>query len=180
MSTDSKKPKLKRALVLTADRFEDMELFFPIFRLLEIGVSVKVAAPSEKVIAGENGYSIKPDLTFDQVNPEQFNLLIIPGGAKDGAPRTVSQSAKAIEITTHFMSSNKLVAAICHGLYVLAAANVLKGRKATGYWEDGVPEAIKKAGGQYEDAEVIVDGNLITSRWPMDLPAFMRAIVKTI
>lgn len=168
----------KEAVILTADKFEDMELFFPLFRLEEAGWHVDVAAPEKKEINGEHGYTIEPSLTFDEVNPDDYDLLIIPGGSPDGAPATVRKIKKVQEITKSFFEKDKLVASICHGPWTLASSNVVKNRHLTSYWEDGVPEDIQAAGGVWEDKEVVVDGNLITSRWPMDLPAFMREIMK--
>jgi len=152
------------AIILTADQFEDMEVFFPYFRLLEEGVKVHVAAPSKETIHGEHGYALNPDKTMDEVDPDDYDLLIIPGGSPDGAPRAL----------------NKSVASICHGPYTLVSANVIKGRHLTSYWHDGVPAEIEAAGGVYEDKEVVVDGNLITSRWPPDLPAFMREVMNSV
>lgn len=166
----------KRAVILTADKFEDMELFFPLFRLQEMGWDVDVAAPEKSLISGEHGYTLEPDLTIADVNPGNYDLLFIPGGFPDGAPATVRKNKQAREITKAFFEQNKLVASICHGPWTLADAGVLKGRHLTSYWHDGVPEDVKAAGGIWEDKEVVVDGNLITSRWPMDLPAFMRAV----
>jgi protease I len=168
----------KKAVILTADKFEDMELFFPLFRLLEAGWHVDVAAPKKKEISGEHGYSIEPALTIDEVNPDNYDLLIIPGGFPDGAPATVRKIKKAQEITKSFFQKNKLVASICHGPWTLASSDVIKNRHLTSFWHDGVPEDIKAAGGVWEDKEVVVDGNLITSRWPPDLPAFMRELMK--
>ncbi|MCE8426645.1 MAG: type 1 glutamine amidotransferase [Candidatus Methanoperedens sp.] len=174
------KEQTKKAVILTADRFEDMELFFPLFRLLEMGWYVDVAAPNKKEISGEHGYTFNPTITIDEVNPDNYDLLIIPGGFPDGAPATVRKIKKAQDITKSFFERNKLVASICHGPWTLASADVINGRRLTSYWNDGVPEDIKAAGGKWEDKEVVVDGNLITSRWPMDLPAFMREIVKKV
>jgi protease I len=168
------------AIILTADQFEDMEVFFPYFRLLEEGVEVHVAAPSKETIHGEHGYALNPDKTLDEVDPDDYDLLIIPGGFPDGAPTTVRKHPNAISITKSFFAKNKSVASICHGPYTLVSANVVEGRHLTSYWHDGVPEEIKAAGGVYEDKEVVVDGNLITSRWPPDLPAFMREIMKSV
>lgn len=170
----------KKAVILTADKFEDMELFFPLFRLIEAGWHVDVAAPKKKEIGGEHGYSIEPSLTIDEVDPDKYELLIIPGGFPDGAPATVRKIKKAQEITKSFFKKDKLVASICHGPWTLASADVIKNRHLTSFWHDGVPEEIKAAGGVWEDKDVVVDGNLITSRWPMDLPAFMREIMKKI
>jgi protease I len=176
----AKAPRV-RALILTADRFEDMELFFPYFRLLEEGFQVDVAAPRKQKLTGENGYIFENvDLTFAQVNPDNYDLLVIPGGQPQGAPTTVRKNKNALEITKAFFGANKPAAVICHGPYTLASAGVIKGRHLTGYWYDGVPEEITAAGGIYEDKEVVVDGNLVTSRWPADLPAFMRETMKMI
>ena len=172
--------KKLKAIILTADKFEDMEVFFPYFRLLEEGLEVDIAAPQKGHIHGEHGYSLEIEKTFDQVNPKDYDLLILPGGSPDGAPRTVSKNIKAQKITKFFFDDNKAVAAICHGPYTLISSGVVKGRKVTSFWGDGVPEELKKAGADYEDTEVVVDKNLITSRYPMDLPVFMREIMKLI
>jgi protease I len=170
-----------RAIILTANRFEDMELFYPYFRLLEEGIQVDVAAPRKQKLTGEHGYVFENvDLSFARVNPEAYDLLLLPGGAPDGAPARVRKSRNAQYIAQAFFAKNKPVAAICHGPYTLISANVIKGKHLTGYWYDGVPDEIKAAGGLYEDKEVVVDGNLVTSRWPADLPAFMRETMKMI
>lgn len=174
------KKSQKRAVILTADKFEDMEVFFPLFRLLEMGWKVDIAAPKRESISGEHGYALEPMITINEVNPDNYDLLIIPGGFPDGAPATVRKIKKAQEITKSFFEKNKPVASICHGPWMLAAADVIRGRHLTSYWQDGVPEDIKAAGGIWEDKEVVVDGNLITSRYPMDLPDFMREVAKKI
>jgi protease I len=151
----------KKGVILTADKFEDMELFYPLFRLKEAGWEVDVAAPKKSEISGEHGYTIEPSLTIDEVDPDNYDLLIIPGGFPDGAPATVRKIKKAQQITKAFFAKDKPVASICHGPWTLASS-----------------EDIKAAGGIWEDKEVVVDGNLVTSRWPMDLPAFMRKTMK--
>ena len=170
----------KKAVVLTADKFEDMEVFFPVFRLMEEGWQVDVAAPKIKEIHGENGYALMPDKTIDDVNPDEYDLLIIPGGSPSGAPATVRKIKKAQDIAKSFFKNNKPVGSICHGPWTLASADVVKGRHLTSYWHDGVPEDVKAAGGIWEDKDVVVDGNLVTSRYPMDLPVFMREVMKMV
>jgi protease I len=172
-----------KALILTADKFEDMEFFFPYFRLLEEGLEVDVAAPKKGHIEGEHGYGFEVEKTFDEVQPEDYDLLLIPGGSPNGAPSVVRKNTRAQAIAKSFFNLNKPVSSICHGPWLLASAGLVNGRHLTAYWHDGVPEDIKKAGGMYEDREVVVDGNLVTSRYPGDLPAFMREtmrMVKTI
>ena len=168
-----------RAIILTADLFEDFELFVPYFRMMEAGVAVDVAAPAKEKLNGENGYIFENvDLTFDEVDPAYYDILFIPGGHPHGAPTTVRNSASAQEIARAFFAANKPVAAICHGPYLLVSANLVAGRHLTSFWGDGVPDELKRAGALYEDKEVVVDGNLVTSRWPQDLPAFMREVMR--
>jgi len=169
-----------RALILTANEFEDMELFFPYFRMLEDGVQVDIAAPTKGHIEGEHGYDLEVEKSFDDVNPEDYDLLLIPGGSPDGAPSVVRKDVRAHTIARSFFRSNKPVSSICHGPWLLASSGVVNGRHLTSYWNDGVPDDIKKAGGIYEDREVVVDGNLVTSRYPGDLPAFMRETMRMV
>lgn len=172
---------MKKAVILTADQFEDMEVMYPMFRLVEEGWQVDVAAPTKKEIHGEFGYGqLIPDITIEKVDPDKYDLLVIPGGSPEGAPAKVRKIKKAHEITQSFFSKNKPVASICHGPWTLADADVIKGRRLTCFWHDGVPESVKKAGGKWEDKDVVVDGNLVTSRWPADLPVFMREVMKLI
>jgi protease I len=170
---------LARVIVLTADKFEDFELFVPYFRLMEAGVAVDVAAPAKAKITGENGYIFENvDLTIDEVDPHKYDLLFVPGGHPHGAPTTVRNHKKAQEIARAFFQADKPVAAICHGPYLLVSAGVVAGRRLTSFWGDGVPDEIKAAGGIYINQDVVVDGKLVTSRWPMDLPAFMREVMR--
>lgn len=171
---------MKKAVILTADKFEDMEVYVPMFRLREAGWKVDVAAPAKEVISGENGYQLEPDVKIADVRPDNYDLLLIPGGFPDGAPATVRKTKEALEITREFFKKNKPVASICHGPWTLASAGVISGRHLTSYWHDGVPEDVKKAGGIWEDKEVVVDGNLVTSRWPDDLAAFNREMMKLV
>ena len=169
-----------KAVVLTADKFEDMEVFFPVFRLLEEGWEVDIAAPKIEKLSGEHDYHIDPDKTIDEINPDDYELLIIPGGTPEGAPATVAAMKRAQEIARSFFAKNKPVAAICHGPYTLISADVINGRRLTSYWEDGLPEQIKAAGGIWEDKPVVVDGNLVTSRFPGDLSEFTREMMKMV
>jgi protease I len=166
-----------RAVILTADKFEDTELIVPYFRLLEAGAQVDIAAPKRLPIGGEHGYVLSPDVVIDEVDPDRYDLLIVPGGFPDGAPATVRAMPKAQEIARLFLERGKPVAAICHGPWLLASAGAIRGRRLTSFWHDGVPEDVRAAGGVWEDADVVVDGNLVTSRWPPDLPVFTRAMM---
>ena len=109
-----------RAVVLTADKFEDLELLVPYFRLLEVGVQVEIAAPTMEDIGGEHGYSLAPHLRIDQVDPGAYDLLIVPGGFPDGAPATVRDLPEAQAIAQAFVGDDKPVASMCHGPWLLA------------------------------------------------------------
>lgn len=171
----------KKALILTADKFEDMEVMYPLFRLQEDGWEVDIAAPDKGEIFGEFGYaSFMPDITIDDADPAKYDLLLITGGSPNGAPATVRKITKALDIARYFFSKGKPVASICHGPWVLVSAGLVKDKHMTSYWHDGVPEEIKEAGGIWEDKEVVVDGKLITSRWPADLPSFMKEVTKMV
>lgn len=171
--------KLRKAVILTADKFEDLELYVPVFRLVEAGWKVDIAAPKTGKITGEsNWYYIVANKTIEEIDPDEYDLLVIPGGTPQGAPTTVRRNKHAVKIAQSFFAKNKPVAAICHGPYLLVSADLVKGRKLTSYWGDGVPEEITQAGGKWEDKDVVVDGNLVTSRWPMDIAAFTREMMK--
>jgi len=162
-----------KALIISADSFEDSELLIPYYRLKEAGVEVVVASLSRGAIRGKHGYEVAVDTTLDEVNPDDYAILVLPGGA---APAVVRKEAKALEIARSFFAQSKPVAAICHGPQTLISAGLLQGRHATCY--SSVADELKKAGALYEDREVVVDANLVTSRQPADLPAFMRETMK--
>lgn len=162
-----------KVLMISADQFEDSELLFPLYRLQEVGIHVDIAALRTGVITGKHGYEATANKTLASVDAGDYDLLILPGGK---APATVRKEPKALELTKDFFRMNKPVAAICHGPQTLVSAGLLKGRRATCY-KTVAPE-LKEAGALYEDSEVVVDGNLVTSRQPSDLPAFMRETMK--
>lgn len=162
-----------KALILSADNFEDSELLVPYYRLKEAGVEVVVASLRRGAITGKHGYEVTVDKTFDEINPDDYAILVLPGGA---APTVVRQEPMALNIARKFFAVNKPVAAICHGPQILISAGLLQGRRATCY--KSVADELKEAGALYEDRELVVDANLITSRQPADLPAFMREIMK--
>lgn len=162
-----------KALIISADHFEDAELLYPLYRLQEEGLQVDVASIARGRIAGKHGYEIIADKALRDVEPEAYDLLVLPGGK---APSTLRKEPAAITIAQHFMRNGKPVAAICHGPQILISAGVMQERRAT--CSPTVAEELHQAGALYEDREVVVDGKLITSRRPSDLPAFMREIVR--
>jgi protease I len=173
-----------RALILTANGVEDWELFYPYYRFKEEAVEVDVASPEGEKILGEHGYSLEANLSFADASAEDYDLLFLPGGR---GPEKVRLQPEAVEITKRMFEADKLITAICHGPQVLISADVVRGKRATCWpalrddlgphrlsFAGGSP--IKAAGAEYLDQEVVVDGNLITSRCPPDLPAFYREI----
>jgi protease I len=162
-----------KALIISADCFEDSELLYPYYRLKEEGVDVEVASPAGGTIRGKHGYEVHADRSIAECKPDDYDLLVLPGGK---APEAVRKEAAALAICRRFFEQKKPVAAICHGPQTLVSAGLLKGRHATCYRT--VADELKGAGALYEDDKVVVDGNLVTSRHPADLPDFMREMVK--
>jgi protease I len=162
-----------KALIISADNFEDTELLVPFYRLKEEGIEVDIAAPQKGTIKGKRGYEVTANKSLVEINPDNYSLLVLPGGK---APETVRKQPKAVAISQDFFRKNKPVSAICHGPQTLITAGLLKGWRATCYRT--VVEELQAAGALYVDAEVVVDGNLVTSRQPSDLPAFMRETMK--
>lgn len=162
-----------KALIISADHFEDTELLVPYYRLKEAGFEVDVASISRGNINGKHGYEVRVDKALRDVHAKDYDLLVLPGGK---APAALRKEPAALEIVKEFFLGNKPVAAICHGPQILVTAGVLKGRRATCYHT--VATELKEAGALYEDSEMVVDGNLVTSRQPSDLPAFMRETIR--
>jgi len=162
-----------KVLVLSADNFEDSELLVPYYRFLEEGFVVDVASIDKGKIKGKHGYEVEVDKKLEEVDPDGYDLLLLPGGK---APEAVRKQPAALEIARRFFAGSRPVAAICHGPQTLISAGLLKGRRATCY--RSVAPEMKEAGALYEDSEVVVDGNLVTSRQPSDIPAFMREVMK--
>ncbi len=162
-----------RALIISAYRFEDSELDEPLYQLRAKGLEVDVAAPQQGFITGKHGRKVGVGLALDAVRPQDYDLLVVPGGK---APATLQKNPAAVAIARHFLAAGKPVAAICHGPQVLIATGLLAGRTATCYRR--MRHELEVAGVNYQDCEVVVDGNLISSRQPADIPAFMRAIFK--
>jgi protease I len=164
-----------KALVITADGFEDSELLVPISRLKEEGVAVDVTSIRRGRIRGKHGHETDAAKRLEEIRPDEYDLLILPGGK---APAALRKETAALEIARAFMAANKPIAAICHGPQILVSAGVMAGRRATCY--RSVASELREAGAVYEDCEVVVDGNLINARQPADLPAFMRETIKLV
>lgn len=167
-----------RVLILATDGFEDAELFDPRQALLDAGATVTLASIKTDPIQGVKNDSdptrtITPDMTLDQVDTEEFDALLLPGGV--GNPDKMRMEERAVAIVGEFMDDDKIVAAICHAPWLLVEADVVDGRRVTSW--PSVRTDLENAGGDVVDEEVVIDENLITSRKPDDIPAFNRALV---
>jgi protease I len=166
-----------KVLILATDGFEQSELFDPRQALLDAGVEVTLASIAMDSIQGMKhdvkGDTIKPDMILGDVEPANFDMLVLPGGVAN--PDTLRMQSEAVKIVQAFFADDKPVAAICHGPWLLVEADVVSGRKMTSW--PSVRTDLRNAGAEVEDAEVVVDGNLITSRKPDDIPAFNKAIL---
>jgi len=162
----------RTVLIFAAPQFEDLELLYPKIRLEEEGASVVVAGLGERTYAGKKGHSVTVDMNVDDVYAEAYDGLVIPGG---WAPDTMRRSEHLLRITQEMAAAGKPVAFICHAAWVLASAGLLKGRRAT--CVRAIRDDVANAGATYVDEPVVVDGNLISSRTPADLPHFCRALI---
>lgn len=165
----------KRVAVVLAKNYEDVEADAPIEALQGAGASVTVIGVEKGTIEGKKGGSTEATETFTSVKPDEFDLLLIPGG---GSPENLRIDDNAVAFTRSFVESGKPVAAICHGAQLLISARVLAGKKLTAV--NKIRDDVANAGGIYVDEPLVVDGNLITSRVPDDLPVFNEAIVEAI
>ena len=166
----------KKIAILATDGFEDAELIYPFYRLKEAGHEVELISLENRVIKGKNGYPMMPDLVVEEIDEEkvaEFDGLVIPGGTNN--PDYLRRSKKVLDFVKMIDDQGKLVAAICHAGWVLISAKIVKGRRATSYF--AMRHDMKNAGVLYENSPVVIDGNLITSRMPADLPDFLKAIL---
>ena len=161
----------KRVAMVLAKNFEDVEATDPREYLEGLGAEVTVIGIERGPIEGKKGGTLEADATFADVSPDDFALLVIPGG---GAPENLRIHDPAVEFTRRFVESGKPVAAICHGPQLLISAKVLEGRTLTSV--NKVRDDVINAGGNYVDEPLVEDGNLITSRVPADLPVFDEAL----
>ncbi len=165
----------KRVAVVLARNFEDIEATDPIGALNGAGAETTVIGIETGEITGKKGAVIEATETFDTANPADYDMLLIPGG---GSPENLRINDKAVAFTKTFTESGKPVAAICHGAQLLISAEVVAGRTLTAV--NKIRDDIKNAGGNYVDESLVVDGNLITSRVPDDLPVFNDSIVQAV
>lgn len=169
-----------KVLIVATDGFEEWELFGPREILRKRGAEVTLASPEpspiQATVHDDPGKTIRPDLTLDQVDAGAFDALILPGGVRN--PDTLRRHDKAIALIRRFADSGKPVGAICHGPWLLVEADLVRGRKVTGWpsiWTD-----LKNAGGAVLDEAAVTDGNIVTSRNPDDVEPFTETLIRLI
>ena len=165
----------KRVLIFTAPVYEDLELWYPKIRLEEEGAEVVIAGLDREPVRGKHGYPCTPDRTVDEVSAAEFDGLVIPGGF---APDKLRRSPKVLQLTKEIFDAGKPVAFICHAGWVPISARIVSGRRGTSV--GAIRDDLENAGLIWEDSPVVVDGNLISSRTPADLPQFMRAMISAL
>ncbi len=168
--------KGKRVAILVDNMYQELEVWYPLYRLREAGAETKlVAAEAGKTYTSKFGYPAVSELSYDAVKADDFDGVVIPGGF---APDVIRRYEKALDFVRQLNAQGKLVASICHGLWVNCSAGILKGRRSTCFF--AIKDDVINAGAHYEDAEVVVDGNLVSSRKPDDLPAFCQAAIRVL
>ncbi|HPD06433.1 MAG TPA: type 1 glutamine amidotransferase domain-containing protein [Candidatus Bipolaricaulis sp.] len=167
--------KDKRVAVLVADMYQELEFWYPYLRLTEEGAKVVAVGPEKREYKSRLGYPVPAELAAAQVHPAEFEAVVIPGGY---APDYMRRSPALVSFVREMAQAGKPVAAICHGGWMLCSARVVKGKRVTSV--AAIRDDLENAGATWVDEEVVRDGNLITSRVPSDLPAFLRAILASL
>jgi protease I len=162
----------KTVLFFAGPLYEDLELWYPKIRLEEEGARTLVAGTGEKTYQGKRGYPLTVDTSVDEITSDRFDGLVIPGGY---APDIMRRSQKLLQLTREIYQAGKPVAFICHAGWVPISAGIVKGKRGTSV--GAIKDDLVNAGLIWEDSPVVVDGNLISSRTPADLPVFCKAII---
>ncbi len=164
--------KNKRVAVLVEKLYEDLELWYPVLRLREAGCKVQIVGPKAgETYASKHGYPAKSEVSAADVKAADFDAIIIPGGY---SPDHLRRHQSILTLLRDAAEQGKVLAAICHGPWMLCSTRCIKGKRVTGFF--AIRDDVENAGGIWEDQACVVDGNIVTSRTPDDLPAFMEGI----
>ena len=168
--------KGKRMVLLAENNYEDMELWVPYFRLKEEGAEVTIVGTgSSPSYTSKHGYPVQVNKEAKEIDMSKYDGVVIPGGY---APDLMRRYPEMVKIVKDAHQKGKVIAAICHAGWMLASAGIVKGKKVTSFF--AIKDDLVNAGANYVDAEVVRDGNLITSRKPDDLPAFCREMIEAL
>lgn len=162
-----------KILMIATDGYEDSELLEPRRILRERGAEVTLASLESGEIKGDNGAKVEVDRTVGEVDPADYDALILPGGTKN--PDKLRMDKAVVAAIRAFAGAGKPVAAICHGPWLLVEADLVRGRRVTGW--PSIRTDLRNAGGEVVDEEAVTDGNIVTSRKPEDIPAFTEAVI---
>ena len=162
----------KRIAILVEDLYQDQEVWYPYYRLTEDGAKVVVVGTGKKEYKSKHGYPITADTSAEDVSAKEFDAVVIPGGY---APDILRRYPAVVKFVNEANRQGKIIAAICHAGWVLCSADILRGKTATCF--SAIKDDVVNAGATFVDREVVRDGNLITSRKPDDLPAFLRTLI---
>ena len=162
-----------RILMIATDGYEDSELLEPRRILRERGAEVVLASLEKGEIEGDKEAKVEVDRTLDEVDAGDYDALVLPGGTKN--PDKLRMDRRAVAAVRAFAEAGKPVAAICHGPWLLVEADVIRGRTVTGW--PSIRTDLRNAGAEVVDQEVVIDGNIVTSRKPDDIPAFTEALI---
>ena len=164
---------MKTAAVFVEDLYQEMEVWVPAYRLREAGLKTVFVGTGKPEYKSKLGYPVKADVDVKDVKSGDFDVLVVPGGF---APDYLRRHEAVSRMVREMDQAGKPIGAICHALWVLCSAGILRGRKVTSFF--AIKDDVVNAGAQWVDEEVVVDRNLVTSRRPDDLPAFCRELVK--
>ena len=168
--------KGKRIAIFVDNLYQEMELWVPLYRFQEAGAeTVTIGAKAGATYTSKLGYPATAQMSYDDAAAKDFDGLVVPGGF---APDYMRRYAMALQFVRDTDAQGKLIAAICHALWVPCSAGILKGRRVTSFF--AIKDDVVNAGGIWEDSEVVVDRNLVSSRTPADLPAFCRESIKVV
>jgi protease I len=168
--------KGKKVVILIENNYQDLEFWVPYYRLIEEGVEVTVVGSgSSRTYTSKYGYPVEVEKEARDIDVSKYDGVVIPGGY---APDLMRRYPDMVRIVREAHQKGKVISAICHAGWMLVSAGILRGKKATGFF--AIKDDLVNAGANYVDAEVVRDGNLITSRKPDDLPAFCRETIEAL
>lgn len=166
----------KRIAVLAGDNYQELELWYPLLRFQEAGAQVTVVGErTGRVHTSKHGYEVKADIAASEAKPNDYDAIVIPGGY---APDLMRRNPAMVGLVKDAYNKGKVVAAICHAGWMLASADIIRGKRLTSFYS--IKDDIVNAGAKWEDEPVVRDGRLITSRIPQDLPFFCKEIISAL